>query len=35
MKYATRHRNKNGAEDVRKIIHYAKLLPKLEYGIEE
>ena len=31
IKYATRHRDKNGAEDVRKIIHYAKLLLELEY----
>lgn len=35
VKYASRHKAKNGAEDVRKIIHYAKLLLKLEYGIEE
>lgn len=35
VKYATRHRSKNGAEDVKKIIHYARLLLKLEYGIEE
>lgn len=32
IKYASRHRNKNGAEDVRKIIHYAELILKLEYG---
>lgn len=32
IKYAVRHRDKNGAEDVRKIIHYAKLLLELEYG---
>jgi hypothetical protein len=29
IKYACRHRNKNGKEDVKKIIHYAELL--LEY----
>lgn len=32
IKYATRHKNKNGAEDVKKIIHYAELILKLEYG---
>lgn len=32
IKYASRHKNKNGAEDVRKIIHYAELILKLEYG---
>ena len=32
VKYATRHKDKNGAEDVRKIIHYAQLILKLEYG---
>lgn len=32
IKYAARHRAKNGAEDVRKIIHYCELLLELEYG---
>lgn len=32
IKYATRHRDKNGAEDLRKIIHFAQLLLELEYG---
>lgn len=32
IKYATRHKSKNGAEDVKKIIHYAQLLLELEYG---
>lgn len=32
IKYASRHGNKNGAEDVRKIIHYAKCLLEIEYG---
>lgn len=31
VKYACRHRVKNGIEDVRKIIHYAELLIELEY----
>ncbi len=32
IKYAVRHRNKGGKEDVEKIIHYAKLLLELEYA---
>jgi hypothetical protein len=32
IKYATRHRDKNGAEDIRKIIHCAELLLAIEYG---
>ena len=32
IKYACRHQAKGGAEDVKKIIHYAQLLLKLEYG---
>jgi hypothetical protein len=32
VKYATRHQDKGGADDLRKIIHYAKLLLELEYG---
>jgi hypothetical protein len=35
IKYASRHKLKGGAEDVRKIIHYARLLLKLEYGQDE
>jgi len=31
IKYATRHRSKNGAEDIKKIIHYCELLLELEY----
>lgn len=31
-KYITRHRDKGGAQDIEKIIHYAKLLLQLEYG---
>lgn len=31
IKYATRHKTKGGADDVRKIIHYANLLLELEY----
>ena len=34
VKYASRHRFKNGAEDVKKIIHYAQLILELEYKDE-
>ena len=32
VKYATRHQDKNGREDVEKIIHCAKLILQLEYA---
>ena len=32
IKYATRHKKKNGVEDIKKIIHYCGLLLELEYG---
>jgi hypothetical protein len=32
VKYIVRFRKKNKDEDVKKIIHYAKLLLELEYG---
>ena len=35
VKYMTRHKSKNGAEDIRKIIHYCELLLELEYGEAE
>lgn len=34
VKYITRHKEKNGAEDIRKVIHYCKLLLELEYKNE-
>lgn len=34
IKYATRHKDKNGLEDIKKIIHYAKLIAKLDYDTE-
>ena len=34
IKYAARHKAKNGAEDIRKIIHYAKLILKYQYNEE-
>lgn len=32
VKYITRHRDKNGAEDIRKVIDYAKLILKYVYN---
>lgn len=32
IKRACRHASKNGAEDIRKIIHEAKLILKLRYN---
>lgn len=32
VKYVTRHNSKNGAEDIRKAIHYCQLILELEYG---
>ena len=30
IKYATRHKTKGGAEDIRKVIHFAKILLELD-----
>lgn len=35
VKYASRHDKKNGAEDVAKIIHYAKMLLQLQYNYND
>lgn len=35
LKYLTRHKSKNGAEDLRKVIHYAQLAIELQYGESE
>ena len=32
IKYICRHRSKNKAEDIKKVIHYCKLLLELEYN---
>lgn len=32
IKYISRHKSKNGAEDVRKALHYCRLILELEYG---
>ena len=34
VKYVTRHNNKNGAEDIRKAIHYLEFILKYQYGEE-
>jgi hypothetical protein len=33
VKYATRHKDKGGLQDVNKIIHYAQLLKDLYYAV--
>jgi hypothetical protein len=32
IKYISRYKNKNGAEDIRKAIHCLELLLEIEYG---
>ena len=32
VKYVSRHRNKNGAEDIKKAIHFLNLLLEIEYN---
>ena len=32
IKYVCRHKNKNGADDIKKAIHYCELLLQIEYG---
>ena len=34
IKYVTRHKDKNGAADIKKAIHYLELLLELEYKNE-
>jgi len=35
IKYVTRHKNKNGAQDIKKAIHYLELILALQYGANE
>lgn len=35
IKYACRHRQKNGVEDIKKIISYAKHILKTQYGVDK
>lgn len=32
VKYVTRHKEKNGAEDIRKAIHYLRFILASDYG---
>jgi Protein of unknwon function (DUF3310) len=32
VKYITRHKSKNGIEDIKKVIHYCELIIELEYN---
>lgn len=34
IKYVTRHDKKNGAEDIKKAIHYLEFILKDKYGID-
>lgn len=34
VKYICRHKNKNGVEDLKKVIHYAQLAAKMQYGVD-
>jgi hypothetical protein len=34
IKYISRHRSKNGEQDVRKAIHYCQLILKMQYDTE-
>lgn len=33
VKYVTRHKDKGGAKDMQKVIHYALLILEFDYGI--
>lgn len=35
VKYITRHKEKDGPEDIKKVIHYAQLILELTYGIKK
>ena len=35
VKYISRHKLKGGADDVKKAIHYCKLILELQYGEKE
>ena len=34
VKYTTRHKAKNGEQDIRKAIHYLNLILELQYGVK-
>lgn len=35
IKYVSRHKAKNGEQDIRKAIHFLELLLELEYGVSK
>lgn len=35
VKYISRHRQKGGPDDIRKIKHYCDLILQMEYGLED
>lgn len=35
VKYVSRHKAKGGADDIRKAIHFLRILLSLEYGVSE
>lgn len=34
IKYLTRHKDKNGAEDIKKAIHFCQMVLDMNYGIQ-
>jgi hypothetical protein len=34
IKYISRHKEKNGAQDIKKAIHYCELILQMQYGEE-
>ena len=34
VKYITRHKDKGGAEDIKKVIHYAEMILEEVYGLK-
>ena len=34
IKYVARHASKNGAEDLKKVIHYISMILETDYGID-
>lgn len=34
IKYLTRYKSKNGAEDIKKAKHYCEMILEMEYGIK-
>lgn len=35
IKYVVRHKRKNGAEDIKKAIHFLQILLELDYNIKQ